>query len=121
MYANILKYTGNRLKLLILTRSGLLSKMNSLTCTFHRLCYNIYIFRFYQVNTDISRNTSHFLLTTLFICSYCHFEPLYGNICCQIIIFLFLTSWLRVLKIIASCKLCYFVGGFCYIIKLKVT
>ena len=49
----LLKNTCNGLKLLSYTRSALLPKMNSFTCIFHRLCCNVYVFKFYHVDTAI--------------------------------------------------------------------
>ena len=100
MYANFLKNTCNGFKLLSYMRSAILTKMNSFTYIFHELCYNIYVF-------------------TLFILwSFCHFEQFYCKIFCQIITFSVSISWLRILKTIASCKLCNFVAGVWYIIQV---
>ena len=53
MYANCLKNTCNRLKLLSYTRSAILPKMNSFIYIFRGLCYNICVFTFHHVHTAI--------------------------------------------------------------------
>ena len=110
MYANFLKNTCNGFKLLSYMRSAILIKMNSFTRIFHELCYNIYVFTFI-IDTAI-------FVQQLCVClwSFCHFEPLYCKIFCQIITFSVSVSWLGILKTIASCKLCNFVAGVWYII-----
>ena len=90
---------------------------NSFTRIFHGLCYNIYVFLFYHVDTAIfAKHLLVFTYDLIYLQLLSFWTIVLQHILSNNHFFQFL--WLRILKTIASCKLSNFVCGFWYI---KVT